>query len=212
MNIDPLKSQRILVIDDNPAIHEDFRKILKTLSNFPPLLEEDEAALFGDAMVKFELPIFEIDSAYQGREGLDMVEKSLRENHPYALAFVDVRMPPGWDGIETVSKIWEEYPDLQVVICTAYSDFTWEDMLGILGFSDRFVILKKPFDNIEVRQLAVAMTKRWRVYQQIKLHTGSLEKALQSALLALKAANIELPAPISDLTQRPSDPASFPGN
>ena len=91
-------------------------------------MEEDEAALFGDTTVKFQLPMFEIDSAYQGQEGLDLIEKSLLENRPYALAFVDVRMPPGWDGVETTCKIWEKYPDLQVVICTAYSDYSWEEM------------------------------------------------------------------------------------
>ena len=59
------------------------------------------------------------------------------------MAFVDVRMPPGWDGVETTAKIWQKYPDLQVVICTAYSDYSWEEMLKKLGYSDRLVILKK---------------------------------------------------------------------
>ena len=85
------------------------------------------------------------------------------------MAFVDVRMPPGWDGVETTAKIWQKYPDLQVVICTAYSDYSWEEMLKKLGYSDRLVILKKPFDNIEVLQLAISMTEKWRLYQQAKL-------------------------------------------
>jgi YesN/AraC family two-component response regulator len=92
-------------------------------------------------------------------------------------------MPPGWDGIETISKIWEEYPDLQVVLCTAYSDYSWERMATSLGFSDRFVILIKPFDKIEVVQLAVALTKKWQVYQQMKLRLAELDKKVQSALL-----------------------------
>jgi CheY-like chemotaxis protein len=170
--MDSRKNHRILVIDDDPAIHADLRKILQVSSNPPHDLEDDEAALFGDTWVKFQMPTFEIDSAYQGEEGLELVEKSLREDHPYALAFVDVRMPPGWDGIETISKIWEESPDLQIVICTAYSDYSWEEMLRILGVSDRFVVLKKPFDNTEAMRLAVAMTKRWQIYQHIKLRYG----------------------------------------
>ncbi len=76
------------------------------------------------------------------------------------MAFVDVRMPPGWDGVETTARIWEKYSDLQVVICTAYSDYSWEDMLKRLGYSDRLVILKKPFDTIEVLQLAISMTEK----------------------------------------------------
>ena len=192
MNINPLINHRILVIDDNRAIHDDFRKILMTASSLPNDLEEDEAALFGDTTVKFKLPMFEIDSAYQGQEGLDLIEKSLLENRPFALAFVDVRMPPGWDGVETTCKIWEKYPDLQVVICTAYSDYSWEDMLKTLGYSDRMVILKKPFDNIEVLQLAIAMTEKWRLNQQARLHLSDLERMVQERTIALKAANFDL--------------------
>jgi len=192
MDVNPLKNHRILVIDDNRAIHDDFRKILITASDLPNDLAEDEAALFGDTAAKFKLPIFEIDSAYQGQEGLDLIEKSLLESRPYALAFVDVRMPPGWDGVETTCKIWEKYPDLQVVICTAYSDYSWEEMLRTLGYSDRMVLLKKPFDNIEVLQLAIAMTEKWRLYQQAKRRLDDLEKMVQERTLALKAANIDL--------------------
>jgi CheY-like chemotaxis protein len=137
MNINPLQNHRILVIDDNRAIHNDFRKILTTSSDLLNDLSKDEAALFGDTTVNLELPIFEIDSAYQGEEGLQLVEKSLLEDRPYALAFVDVRMPPGWDGVETTCKIWEKYPDLQVVICTAYSDYTWQEMFRPDGHPEK---------------------------------------------------------------------------
>jgi two-component system, sensor histidine kinase and response regulator len=192
MTINPLKNHRILVIDDNRAIHDDFRKILSTAPSPPNDLAEDEESLFGGVQSKFQLPFFEIDSAYQGQEGLDLIEISLLENRPYALAFVDVRMPPGWDGIETTCKIWEKYPDLQVVICTAYSDYSWEEMLKTLGYSDRMVILKKPFDNIEVLQLAIAMTEKWRLYQQTRLHLGDLERVVQERTRALKVANNDL--------------------
>jgi two-component system, sensor histidine kinase and response regulator len=192
MSINPLENNRILVIDDNRAIHDDFRKILIRPSHRPDDLEEDEETLFGDTTVKFQMPIFEIDSAYQGQEGLNLIEKSLLNGRPYALAFVDVRMPPGWDGIETTCKIWEKYPDLQVVICTAYSDYSWEEILRTLGYSDRMLILKKPFDNIEVLQLAIAMTEKWRLYQQAKVHLDLLERLVQERTLALETANSDL--------------------
>jgi len=192
MNINPDKNHRILVIDDNKAIHEDFRKILcgrKTRSNN---LTGAEAALFGDEPAQIGLPEFQIDSAFQGQEGLDLIEKSLQANHPYSTAFVDVRMPPGWDGVETTAQIWKKYPDLQVVICTAYSDYTWEDMLNKLGYSDRLVILKKPFDNIEVLQLAISMTEKWRLYQQARLRLDDLEKMVSERTQALEKTNTEL--------------------
>jgi len=187
-------NRRILVIDDNRAIHKDFRKILGRENHSSTGLERTEAALFGEATPQVELPTFKIDSAFQGQEGLDLIEKSLRENRPYAMAFVDVRMPPGWDGVETTAKIWQRYPDLQVVICTAYSDYSWEEMLQRLGYSDRLVILKKPFDNIEVLQLANSLTEKWRLYQQAKCRLDDLEKMVQERTRALETTNSELAA------------------
>jgi len=103
-----------------------------------------------------------------------------------------VRMPPGWDGVETTAKIWQRYPDLQVVICTAYSDYSWEAMLLKLGYSDRLVILKKPFDTVEVLQLAIAMTEKWRLYQQARLRLEDMEKMVCHRTSQLEKTNTEL--------------------
>jgi two-component system sensor histidine kinase/response regulator len=192
MNINPDQNRRILVIDDNRAIHQDFSKILTPTKIQSSNLAAAEALLFDDAEPQIKLPEFQIDSAYQGQEGLDLIEKSLVENRPYALAFVDVRMPPGWDGVETTARIWQKYPDLQVVICTAYSDYSWEEMLEKFGYSDRLVILKKPFDNIEVLQLAISMTEKWRLYHQAKLRLDDLEQMVQERTTALQKTNSEL--------------------
>ncbi len=94
------------------------------------------------------------------------------------MAFVDVRMPPGWDGIETTARIWEQDPDLQIVICTAYSDYSWSEMVAKLGRSDRLVILKKPFDTIEVLQLASALSEKWRLARQSRSMLADLEGAV----------------------------------
>jgi two-component system, sensor histidine kinase and response regulator len=194
MNLNPDKNRRILVIDDNRAIHEDFRKVLTASKAQNIDLIEVEAALFSDAptLSPRETPKFQIDSAFQGQEGLEMIEKSLVENHPYAMAFVDVRMPPGWDGVETTAKIWQKYPELQVVICTAYSDYSWEQMLNKLGYSDRLVILKKPFDTMEVLQLAISMTEKWRLFQQAKLRLDELEKMVSERTAELRNTNTDL--------------------
>jgi two-component system sensor histidine kinase/response regulator len=192
MDIDPQSNRRILVIDDNKAIHADFRKILLPVQNERDDLFATESDLFGDSEVQTRLPQFEIDSAYQGQEGFALIEKSLAENRPYAMAFVDVRMPPGWDGVETTATIWQKYSDLQVVICTAYSDYSWEQMLQKLGYSDRLVILKKPFDCVEVLQLAILMTEKWRLYQQAQLRLSDLERMVLERTAALEATNSKL--------------------
>src|SRR5208283_3662178 len=147
-------NRRILVIDDNRAIHEDFRKILCPQNQHRSSVEEVHAMLFGDEPATPAAPVFDVDSAYQGQEGLAVLRQALEAGRPYVLAFVDVRMPPGWDGIETTSHLWELDPELQIIICTAYSDYSWDEMTKRLGASDRLVILKKPFDVVEVLQLA----------------------------------------------------------
>ncbi len=192
MGINPDKNHRILVIDDNKAIHADFRKILIRPKAVSSEMTGAEIALFGEETPQFDLPDFQIDSAFQGQEGLDLTEKSLKENNPYAMAFVDIRMPPGWDGIETTVQIWKKYPDLQVVICTAYSDYSWEEMLKKLGYSDRLIILKKPFDSVEVLQLAISMTEKWRLYYQAKLRLDDLEKMVRERTAELERTNAEL--------------------
>jgi CheY-like chemotaxis protein len=104
---------------------------------------------------------FQLDSAMQGDEALGLVTSSCLKQMRYAMAFVDVRMPPGLDGIETARRMWSVDPHLQIVICSAYADHTWEDIIRVLGQSDQLLILRKPFEPIEVRQLALAMTTKW---------------------------------------------------
>jgi DNA-binding LytR/AlgR family response regulator len=110
------------------------------------------------------------------------------------MAFVDMRMPPGWDGIETTLRIWELDPRVQIVICTAYSDRSWEDILGRLGRSDRLLILKKPFDNIEVLQLASALTEKWRLADVAERRVQDLETLVELRTEALQRSNARLAA------------------
>jgi signal transduction histidine kinase len=198
-NIQP--GQRILVIDDNRAIHEDFCKILGASQTGHEVLEEREALLFGESAPPTRRQVFHIDSAFQGEDGLRMLQQAVESGEPYALAFVDVRMGPGLDGIETTAKLWDIYPDLQVVICTAHSDYSWDDMVEKLGHSDRLVILKKPFDNVEVQQLANALTQKWRLLQQAKVRLDDLEKSVCVRTEELQATNQQLQAEIGERMQ-----------
>jgi PAS domain S-box-containing protein len=180
-------NRRVLVIDDNRAIHDDFRKIL--LANSPgAALDATEAVLFGEPPSSLQSAGFEIDSAFQGQDGWERVHQALAAGRPYALAFIDVRMPPGWDGIETTARIWSIDPNLQVVICTAYSDYTWNEMLSKLGHSDRLLILKKPFDNVEVLQLVNALTDKWWLQQQELQQMNNLEAMVRQRTEELRSS------------------------
>lgn len=170
---------RIIVIDDNPSIHQDFKKILMAKKKGGQF-EKLNQLIFGNETQAPapHLTSFHIDNASQGQEGVERIKQALTEGDPYALAFVDVRMPPGWDGIETIKHIWSLDKDIQIVICTAFSDYSWEETVQQLGMSDNLLILKKPFDSIAVRQLASALTKKWQLMQDAKVHMDLLEKTV----------------------------------
>jgi PAS domain S-box-containing protein len=166
-------------VDDNPAIHEDFRKILGAKSESQSRLDNIEVELFGQGGGGGDRAGFRLDSALQGQEALALVQKAVQENDPYVLAFVDVRMPPGWDGVETLERIWQCAPELQAVICTAYSDYSWDDMTRRLGHTDNLLILKKPFETVEVLQLAHALTQKWALARQAKLRVEDLDRMVR---------------------------------
>ena len=184
-----LENRRILLVDDQRAIHEDFRKILSP-SEATTDLDADEAVLFGHKPENTVSVRFEMDSAYQGIEALEKVRRSRLAGLPYAMAFIDMRMPPGWDGVETVERLWMEEPRLQVVLCTAYSDYSWAEVLTRLDVRDRLLILKKPFDAIEVYQFANALTTKWQMAEQAAFKMSSLEEAVEERTRELSNANI----------------------
>lgn len=168
-------NHRLLIIDDNTSIHEDFRKILCGADEDQEL-SDDEFLLFGKPAESQNLASFEIISAQQGQEGLAKLMESLADDEPFAVAFVDVRMPPGWDGVETIQHLWEADSRLQVVICTAHSDYTPRDILDRLGESDRLLIIKKPFDQDEVRLAATALCEKWSLARKAEMKQAELER------------------------------------
>lgn len=180
---DHAKRYRLLIIDDNESIHEDLRKILIGRQDDTGL-SADEAILFGKS--EESDTTFEVDSAFQGQEGLESVRRAVSEQDPYALAFVDVRMPPGWDGVETIRHLWQVDPELQAVICTAHSDYNWSSISQQLGVSHNFVILKKPFDNIEVKQLAHALTAKWTAMGMARLKMEDLDRQVEQRTADLR--------------------------
>ncbi|MCB1050380.1 MAG: EAL domain-containing protein [Acidobacteria bacterium] len=175
---------RILVVDDNVAIHNDFRKVLVKEKIFgenefrsleAELFQTDDRPPSHDT----ETPVYEVDSAYQGQEALEMVEKAEEAGQPYALIFMDIRMPPGWDGIHTISKIWERFPHIEMVICTAYSDYSWERITRELGTTDRLLFLRKPFDTTAVKQMALSLTQKWNLSRQAERYVKQLENEIR---------------------------------
>jgi PleD family two-component response regulator len=173
-----IENNRILIVDDNQKIHEDLKKVL-----LPSAAKEN----------------YEIEDAYQGEEAISKVENAENAGQPYALIFMDVRMPPGINGIEAIAKIWERNPYIEIVICTVYSDSSWNDIIAKLGSTDHLLFLKKSFNSLEVKQMALSLTRKWNLNMQIRKLIANLDmevkvrtEQLQKVLVKLEKTNQEL--------------------
>jgi len=186
-------NRRILVIDDNESIQQDFRRILTEQNGDCGALDSASAAFFGSESTEHAATMaFHVDTAAQGQDGVAKVREALHRSQPYAVAFVDMRMPPGWDGVETIEHLWDADEDLQVVLCTAYSDYTWEQTTERLGHTDRLLVLKKPFDNIEARQIACALTEKWEAHRQARIKLDELAEIVRQRTREIEQARDEV--------------------
>ena len=191
-DLTPPQGARILIVDDSPAIHEDIRKILAPRLAVNEELERAEFALFNEPRSRAQRIDLAIDSALQGDQAWRMVENACANGLPYALAIVDVRMPPGIDGIETVARMWQISPDLQIVICTAYTDYSWEQISERLGRPGQLLILRKPFDTMEVLQITACLTERWHQQEALRRRLLELERRARERTGVLEQTNRRL--------------------
>jgi diguanylate cyclase (GGDEF)-like protein len=198
------KNRRILVVDDMESIHDDVRAILAYSESNVKLGALEESVLGTKSTPHVSIP-YEIDSSFQGEDGFQRVIKSLEERRPYALAIVDIRMPPGWDGIKTIEKIREVDPRVQVAICSAYSDYSWQAIHERFGTNDWLLIFRKPFDLAEVQQFVCSMTEKWNLAKQASLKLDELEAMVEEHARQLRDANAELEtqnASLADANER----------
>lgn len=200
-------NNRILIVDDNASIHEDFRKLLEPrLPPRNPQLEQVESALFGDeddfvAPDQQSAPQlgYALQFAYQAEEALELVHRSEEEGKPFAVIFTDVRMPPGLDGVQLVERLLKMSPFAEIVIVTAFSDYSWESMVEKFGWTDRILILRKPFDSITIKQISSTLTKKWLLGAQARqmaarmsLNLVTLERKVEERTARLAQAYKEL--------------------
>ncbi|MDH5694423.1 MAG: diguanylate cyclase [Gammaproteobacteria bacterium] len=185
-------NNRILLVDDNESIHLDIKHILQNddRNGRKIGINKIEDELFGsDASAKHLNRVssiqYEISSAYQGGEALKMFRDSYEHGNPYALVIMDVRMPPGMDGIQTIKEMRNIDNLVELVICTAYSDYGWEQIVEQLGMSDKIQFLSKPFESITLKQLALSLTTKWNIAarkrQYIQLLENETEKLGKTA-------------------------------
>lgn len=160
-----VRSIRVLVVDDNQAIHDDLRRILCPVIYASGDLNRIEEALFGSAPRILDQPNIRVSVASNGSEATEMVSQSVGQQDRFSVVFMDVRMGQGLDGIATTERLWEIDRDLQVVLCSAYLDYTWFELQQRLGRRDNLLFLKKPFENLEASQITYALAEKWRMTQ-----------------------------------------------
>ncbi|NQT74035.1 MAG: PAS domain S-box protein [Chloroflexi bacterium] len=194
-------ARRILIIDDNPDIHRDYRSILAS-EDGGSLLGDLEKELFGDStIITVKKDTYILDFALQGQEGFNKVQEAVSQGEPYMVTFVDMRMPPGWDGLETIEHIWQVDPDIHIVICTAYSDYSWAEIVQRLGKTDKLLLLKKPFDAVEVAQLASTLTQKWVLHHKAALKMEELDVKVAHRTEELERSNNDLKQEMKDRKQ-----------
>ncbi|MFA7383959.1 MAG: response regulator [Desulfurivibrionaceae bacterium] len=156
------QDRRILVVDDDRDVWKAYRLVLTPESGYSGTSAEKINRLLTPEMDDDPaVAIFSLSFAAQGQEGVAMVQEAVSRNEPFALAFIDVRMPPGWDGMETAKRIRALDPEIELVIVTAYSDRSIEEIVRAVGSSEKLLFLRKPFDPDELRQLALSLTAKW---------------------------------------------------
>ncbi len=181
-------TRRVLIVDDNRAIHADFREMLASFET-PNALDEPERPRSAPAGGDVTADPYEIDSAFQGEEALAMVRAALAAGRPYAVAFVDMSLPAGWDGFETIRHIRSVDASLQLVLCSGFSGHSWSEIAQRLDRSDGLLILKKPFDYIEAVQLASTLTRKWTLHRELQQRMEYLEATVQGRTAELERSN-----------------------
>ncbi len=183
------RNNRLLIVDDNQSIHDDFRKVLGAGATEEAITAAEEL-LFG--ATEPATPDFALTAASQGEEAVELTREAVAAGLPFAVAFLDIRMPPGIDGIETARRLWAIDPELQVVICSAYTDYSWTDMMAQLGAPERWVLLKKPFENIEVLQLAASLVEKRSLQQLATARRADLEASVAERTEKLQSTLAQL--------------------
>lgn len=167
---------RILVVDDNAEVLELFRRILTHHDTYSSsAFEALETSLFGDASGGINEPTFDADLFSDGRVAVEAARQATEQGRPYAVAFVDIRMPGSWDSLQTIEALWSIDSDIHAVIWTAFNDYSWREINDRLCHSDQLLIMRKPFEKIEVLQLAWAMSNKWKLQRERILRQTELE-------------------------------------
>jgi len=190
---------RILIVDDEQNVLDAYRQVLasqqKVAAN-ATRLDTLESKLFQTTASTQSRPTFDLCLCRQGPEAVAAIQDSITQNAPFAVAFLDVRMPPGPDGVWTAAQIRALDPLVNIVIVTAYSDLSPAQINQQVQPPDRLLYMQKPFHTHEIQQFALALSAKWQAEKELlatNLHLDQLvqerTKELTLAIEALESSN-----------------------
>ncbi|MDU9048996.1 MAG: response regulator [Candidatus Electrothrix sp. Rat3] len=190
-------NNRILIIDDDQDIWKSYQLVLQpnkrdersSLSQLNALLLAEHS--LENPISPEETPDFELSYASQGRDGYEMVKQAIHDKQPFAIAFVDIRMPPGWDGMETATRIRKFDPNIELVIVTAYSDRSREEIARAVGTLHKLLFFRKPFDPEELVQVAVSLCDKWNTGKREDEQRRELQTILDTSPAAIFSVDQE---------------------
>ncbi len=159
-----LGNTRVLIVDDQREIHDDFREMLQ---GGDVLSSEELARVFSASREEPVLPAFELLHAESGEEACEIIRTARASNRPVAAAYVDVRMPPGIDGVEAIRRMRGVDRDVEIVIMTAYTDKSLADIVENMELLHKLLYIRKPFAREEIQQMTLSLVTKWNVEREV---------------------------------------------
>ena len=185
MELKEHENHRVLIVDDQTEIHDDFVEML--CPKLPQRSTDELAAAFVKETDNRFLPDFELAHAASGDEACGMIRTAKESNRPIAVAYIDIRMPPGIDGIETVRRVRQIDRDIEVVIMTAYTDRSLPEILDDMELVHKTLYIRKPFTREEIQQMTLSLVGKWNVEQALNENRRQLTDSHQRLEAVLNA-------------------------
>jgi len=180
---------RVLVVDDESYILDLFQEVLSIVEpDGKTHLEarESENKLSKANTSSQSLQLFDVVTCQQGGEAVDAIKSSIKENRPFSVAFIDIRMPPGPDGIWTAEHIRAIDSNIEIVIFTGYSDIHPCEITRRVPPVHKLIYIQKPFTNQEIIQFASALSMKWHTERELKRTNKGLEKSVEARTQEIK--------------------------
>ena len=200
-----MMNRRIIIIDDDEEIWESYRSVL-VINRTPSASSRMMTELLSTEAAEDPFQVdFDLAYAQQGETGFRMVKDSIAKGKPFSIAFIDIRMPPGWGGVDTARAIRQIDENIEIVIVTAFSDLSQMEIVRTIGVPDKLLYMRKPFDAEELAQVALSLNQKWNISwheQQQKTEINLLVKELQQTRNYLDSIIDSMPSIIAGVDEQ----------